>query len=136
MRKSCYALLIAFFVIACSSEEEGLLGEWEGTIELLNSDGELVESDISCIISKSGEINRGVVLDVAGVSYTFEAIEEDNILTYLNKPLHNDTIENRLISGTAELQYDTLLHFEHDIYAMKNNALLYSDKMVLDMVRK
>ena len=136
MKTSYYVFLLAFTLAACSSNEEGLLGEWEGTTELLNSDGELVESDISCTIQRTSGLERYVVLEVGGVSYTFEAIEDINILSYKNRPLHNDTIENRFITGTAELQFDTLLHFEHDIYAMKNNALLYSDKMVLDMVRK
>jgi len=133
-------LLIGFLVIAlllsCSKIEEGFLGEWEGKTERLNSIGELVEVDISCIIKSAVGNNRSIMLSVAGIDYEFEAIEEMDVLIYEDIPLNSDSTIISYISGSAEILNDTILHFDHQLYALKNNALLYSDKEVLDMKRK
>lgn len=129
-------LVLMGICASCSKTEEGLIGEWEGTREIVNSKGELVESDISCIIKSESGSNRNVVLSVGGTSFEFTATEEMDILLYKDQPLGKDSSVMSYISGRAELQNDTLLHFDHDVYALKDSAFLYSDRVVLDMVRK
>lgn len=136
MKYFIISLFVTCFFTACSDSNEGLIGEWEGTTEIVNSDGELVESDISCVIKSESTSNRNVALSVGGTNYEFTAIEMMDLLSYKDQPLGEDSIVMSYISGSAELLNDTLLHFEHDIYALKNGIFLYSDKMELDMVRK
>ncbi|MDF1698998.1 MAG: hypothetical protein P1U56_24310 [Saprospiraceae bacterium] len=129
-------IALVFLMASCSSTEEGFLGEWEGEIFILNNEGVLVESEISCVITSSINLERNVALEVSGKTYTFKANEEMDILTYKDQPLSADSIVMEFISGHVELVHDTMLHFEHQIYALKNNALLYSDDFEFEMVRK
>ncbi len=137
MKYLLIGLILLGLCTSCSNTtEEGLIGEWEGTTERVNSDGKLIEADISCIIKSISGGDRNVVLSVAGTNFEFEATEEMNVLLYRDRPLNEDSTVMTYISGRAELQNDTLLHFDHEVYAIKNSALLYSDDYVLDMVRK
>ena len=123
-------------LISCDSKEEGLLGEWEGTYEKVGSDGQLFEADASCLIRSATMENREVNLKVGGANYDFTAIEQDLKLIFNNKALNQDSSIIFYISGSAELLYDTLLHFEYETYSMKGNQLLIRDEMELDLTRK
>ena len=112
MNRLLFGLLITILLISCSKIEEGFLGEWEGKTERLNSDGDLIGVDISCTITPAVGNNRNVVLSVGGANYEFEALEEMDMLTYKDVALN------------------------YQVYALKNNALLYAEKEELDMVRK
>jgi len=136
MRGLIIVALVIGICTACSDLEEGLIGEWEGEIERINSEGDLIEASTSCVIKSISGTERNVVLIVAGTNYSFIAHEEMNALIYKDIPLGSDSIVRLYISGMAELMNDTLLHFDHQVYATKNNALLYSDKFILDMTRK
>ena len=136
MNRLLFGLLITILLISCSKIEEGFLGEWEGKTERLNSDGDLIGVDISCTITPAVGNNRNVVLSVGGANYEFEALEEMDMLTYKDVALNSDSIIISYISGNAEILNDTILHFDYQVYALKNNALLYAEKEELDMVRK
>lgn len=133
-------LSIIFILIglcsACSEPEEDLLGEWEGTTERVSDEGKPIEVNVSCTIASTSGTGRSVTLSVSGVSYEFIAKEDANNLTYMDSRIENDTARTSYISGGAELLNDTLLRFDHKVYAMKNNALLYSNDEMYDMVRK
>ena len=121
---------------ACSSTPEGLIGEWEGTTQRVNSNGKLIEATLKCTIRSNSNAKRNVELTVAGAVYEYEALEASHILSYKDQPILNDTMGITYITGTAELQNDTLLHFDHSVYAMRDGALLYSNKETFEMVRK
>lgn len=132
-------ILGVFFImlcISCTDSEEGLIGEWEGKTERVNSDGELIEANISCVVRSNSGTERSMVLTVAGAVFEFIAIENMNTITYKDSQVMNDSTGRSYITGYAELLNDTLLHFDHSLYAMKDSALLYSDDYLLDMVRK
>jgi len=130
---ACLYLVIS---TSCSHEAEGLLGEWVGKIERVSDKGKLVESEVSCIIKVLSGINRSVLLTVAGSRYDFEAIEDMDLLTFKDVPLGKDSSVMSYISGTAELRYDTLLHFDHDVYTLMNGALTFSESFEFGLVRK
>jgi len=136
MKDLIIGVLLVSLCISCSNTEEGLIGEWEGKTERINSDGELFEAEISCKITSSSDVDRNVILTVAGTKYEFKATEQMDMLTYTDVQVENDSTGRSYINGYAELMKDTLLHFDHEVYAMKGDALLYSDKFLLDMVRE
>ena len=123
-------------LVSCGSEEEGLLGEWEGTYEKVGSDGQLFEANASCLIRSTSGENREVNLKVGGANYDFTAEEKYLKLWFTNKALNQDSTIIFYISGSAELLYDTLLHFEYETYSMMGNQLLNRDELELDMTRK
>lgn len=134
--KFLIGIILIGLLSACTKTEEGLIGEWEGKTKRIDSNGELIESNISCIIKSISGTKRSVLLSVAGTSYDFEAVEDMSMLFYKDQALGEDSIVMLYISGSAELLNDTLLHFDHEVYAKKGIALLYSDRIMLDMVRK
>ena len=136
MKELILGIFLISICISCSNSEEGLVGEWEGKTERVSSEGKLIEANISCKITSTSSTNRNVVLTVAGSDFEFKATENMNRLTYTDSPVENDSTGRSYIIGFAELKNDTLLHFDHEVYAMKDSALLYSDKYLLDMVRK
>ena len=121
---------------SCSETLEGLLGEWEGTIQRVSDKGNLVESEVTCTISSLSASNRRVLLKVAGTNYEFEAIEDMDVLMFKDQPLGKDSSVMSYISGSAELRFDTLLHFDHEVYTLLNGALTFSESFEFDLVRK
>ena len=120
-----------------SDSEEGLIGEWEGTTEWVNSEGKPIDASISCIIKSTTGNNRSVQLTVVSTSFEFIAVEDLNELIYTNSPIQNDSTGRTLISGSAVLLNDTLLHFDHKVNTFNNGgALNNSEEGIFDMVRK
>lgn len=138
MKYLILGLLSIGLCMACTEteSEEGLIGEWEGTTERVNSKGELVDVNVSCTIKSLADSKRNVKLAVSSVSYEFEATEEMDAIIYMDSPVQNDTTGKSFVSGSAVLLYDTLLRFEHMVYEMEKGALLYSNEEMFDMVRK
>jgi len=129
-------VLIGLFISCSGIEEEGFLGEWEGTTERVSSSGKPIESEVTCIIKSTSGLNRSVKLTVGGINFEFEAKEEMNMLLFKDIPLGQDSSVMSYISGSAELINDTLLHFDHEVYTLKNMALTGSEEYVLDLTRK
>lgn len=127
---------MAVICLSCSDSEEGFIGEWEGVIEIVGSTGKPVESKISCTIKSISDLNRSVKLSLIGKNYEFEATEDMDLLLFKNIPLGEESEIMTYISGQAELVNDTLLHFEHEIYTLKNGALTNSEDFEYDLVRK
>jgi PTS system nitrogen regulatory IIA component len=69
-------LISMSLLFSCSEAETGVIGEWEGKTERINSNGNFVEVNISCTIKASDGVNKNVDLSVAGINYKFDAIEE------------------------------------------------------------
>ena len=136
MKQLLFGFLTITLLFSCSKTEEGFLGEWEGKVERLNSIGDLVEIDISCNIKSADDNNRNISLSVGGTNYDFQALEEMDLLIYKDVPLNSDSTIISYISGSAEILFDTILHFDHKVYSLKNNALLSQYSEALDMVRK
>lgn len=136
MKQLLIAVLMMGALSSCTKTEEGLIGNWEGKAERLNDEGEIYEIKVSCEIKRSTGVERDVKLSVGGVSYVFDATEEIDKLEYIDRVLGVDSLVTSYISGTAEIVNDTILHFDHLLYEMKNNALLGSERVRLDMVRE
>lgn len=136
MKQLLTGLMVLALLSSCSKTEEGFLGEWEGKIERLNSEGNLVEVDISCNIKSTDGNNRSIELSVGAADYKFGAIEELDLLIYEDVPLNSDSTIITYISGSAEILADTILYFDHKVFALKNNALLYSEREIFEMKRK
>ncbi len=129
-------ILLLLFMSCSETIEEGFLGEWEGTTERVGNSGDLVESEISCIIKSISGLTRNVKLSVGGANFEFEATEDMDMLLFKDVPLGVDSSVMSYISGRAELLNDTLLHFNHEVYTLKNGALTNKNEYMLDMTRK
>ena len=136
MRKLLIALVLFGTFSSCSDSLEGLLGEWEGKTTRVGNSGNPVESEVSCTISSASESNRNVELTVAGSKYVFSAIEDTDELLFKDVPLGKDSSVMSYITGSAELRFDTILHFEHEVYTLKNGAFTNSEKFEFDLTRK
>jgi hypothetical protein len=136
MKQLLFIFFISLHILSCSKSEAGFIGEWEGETERLNSSGQLIDVEISCNIKVAEGATRSVELIVGGVNYKFDAQDEIDILTFKDIPLNSDSTIISYISGSAEIIQDTILQFDHILYALKNSALLNSEKVILEMIRK
>lgn len=123
-------------IVSCTDTQEGFIGEWEGITERINDNGNLVEVEISCTVKSVSSIKRNLELKVGGAEYRFEAIENVDELIYEEKALNSDSTIIFYISGNASIIRDTILQFDHELYALKNGALLNSNREILEMTRK
>ena len=128
--------VILLTIVSCSDANEGFLGEWEGVSERLNDSGNLIEVEVSCMIKSASGLKRNVELKVGGKEYTFDAYDDMGELVYNEKPLNSDSTIIFYISGMGMIVNDTILRMDHDLYALKNGALLNVENEVLEMTRK
>ena len=138
--KNLLLLIITITLLSTSCtevEETGFIGEWEGTIEILNSDGEAIQSETSAVISSKGGFSRECQVTARSLGLVFIAEENENFITYKNTEATNssDTINQTYITGSTELIGDTLLKFDHEVIVMQGSSVISSEDFDFKMKR-
>jgi len=139
MKQLLLVLFSITIITACSDGEEnqdGLVGEWSGTTERLNSDGVLADTEVTCVIEVESGNQREVSISLSGLNYTFYATEEMDVLSYKDSQVGADSTIMTYITGSAELVNDTILRFDHEVYTKKAGAVLSSYDEMYDLVRE
>ena len=132
-------LVILLFTTSCTdTQETGFLGDWEGTIEIISSQGEAIESETSATIISKGEFARECTVKARELSLTFIAQKNENFLIYKNTEVTNqlDTTVQTYITGNVELIGDTLIIFDHEVFVKQGSSVISSEDLTFEMKKK
>lgn len=132
-------LVTLLFATSCTkTQDTGFIGEWEGAIEIINSEGIFIESETDANITSKGEFSRECTIIARQLTLTFLAQEDENFLTYQNARITNllDTMTQTYITGNAELVGDTLIKFDHEVFVKKKSSVISSEEFTFEVKRK